>query len=133
MTSKKPTRLTSLLGLAATGGAAALMAGLIAAAPQNADSVTLADEIEVLITENTIEMAASVEAGEQTFVVKNGGAEEHNLQIMKGEWKVKLEQNLAPGATGNLTATLEPGTYEVSDPISPEVEKIELRVTEPTR
>lgn len=95
-------------------------------APQSAD-------VEVLITENKIEMPVSLEAGAITFVVKNGGTEAHNLQITKGEWKVMLEENIEPGTTGHLTATLQAGTYEVSDPISEDIEKVQLRVAPPTR
>lgn len=127
--------------LGAGVAALALTVTLVAAAPEptefdRIDVVTDAPvraNVEVLITENKIEMPVSLEAGEITFVVKNGGTKAHNLQITKGEWKVMLEEDIEPGKTGNLTATLQAGTYEVSDPISEEIDKVQVRVAPPTR
>ncbi len=92
-------------------------------------AIAPAPDVEVLITEYKIEMPASVVAGEITFVVRNGGTEEHSLKIARGDWEASLEGNLGPGDTDNFTVTLEAGTYEVTCPLSDDVEKVRLEVT----
>jgi plastocyanin len=49
--------------------------------------------------------------GSATFVVTNAGATEHELRILKGETEVGAAAAIAPGATGQVTVTLEPGSY----------------------
>ena len=49
--------------------------------------------------------------GSATFALTNAGATEHELRILKGDTEVGAVAPLAPGATGQVTVTLEPGSY----------------------
>lgn len=53
----------------------------------------------------------TVPAGEVTFSVKNGGTEEHEFEVFKGETVVDEVEGLVPGLTKPLTVTLEAGEY----------------------
>jgi uncharacterized cupredoxin-like copper-binding protein len=73
--------------------------------------------VEVLLHGRTIEMAGSLPPGETTFTVTNTGEHEHNIEIEGNGVERELAANLAPGETGELTITLEPGTYTVYCPV----------------
>ena len=73
--------------------------------------------VEVRLHGRTIEMPGSLPPGETTFTVTNTGDTEHNFEIEGNGVERELESNLAPGETGELTVTLEPGTYTVYCPV----------------
>jgi iron uptake system component EfeO len=52
-----------------------------------------------------------LEAGSITFRVHNGGTEEHEFEIFRGDQVVDEIEGLVPGLTKDLTLTLEPGEY----------------------
>ncbi|HUO85954.1 MAG TPA: cupredoxin domain-containing protein, partial [Thermoanaerobaculia bacterium] len=74
--------------------------------------------VEVRLHGRTIEMPASLPPGETTFTVTNTGEHEHNFEIEGNGIERELETNLQPGETGELTVTLEPGTYTVYCPVA---------------
>jgi uncharacterized cupredoxin-like copper-binding protein len=60
----------------------------------------------------------TVKAGTVTFNVTNDGQTEHNLEVEGPGGEEELEQDLAPGESGQLTVDLsEPGTYEFYCPV----------------
>jgi iron uptake system component EfeO len=62
---------------------------------------------EYAFTPSTI----TVPAGSVTFSVRNGGTEEHEFEIFKGEAVVDEIEGLVPGLTKDLAVTLEAGEY----------------------
>lgn len=73
--------------------------------------------VEVLLHGRTIDMPGSLPPGETTFTVTNNGDHEHSFEIEGNGVERELEANLAPGESGELTITLEPGTYTVYCPV----------------
>jgi len=73
--------------------------------------------VEVRLHGRTIEMPGSLPPGETTFTVTNAGEHEHSFEIEGNGIERELEANLAPGESGELTITLEPGTYTVYCPV----------------
>jgi uncharacterized cupredoxin-like copper-binding protein len=60
----------------------------------------------------------TVKAGEVTFVLKNDGQTDHNIEVEGPSGEAELEQDLAPGESGELTVDLSaPGTYEFYCPV----------------
>jgi uncharacterized cupredoxin-like copper-binding protein len=60
----------------------------------------------------------AVKAGTVTFNVTNDGQTTHNLEVEGPNDEAELEQDLAPGESGQLTVDLsEPGTYEMYCPV----------------
>jgi plastocyanin len=49
--------------------------------------------------------------GSATIALTNTGATEHELRLLKGETEVGAIAGVAPGATGQVTVALEPGSY----------------------
>ena len=49
--------------------------------------------------------------GSATIVLTNTGATEHELRLLKGDTEVGAVAGVAPGATGQVTVSLEPGSY----------------------
>jgi plastocyanin len=60
----------------------------------------------------------TVQAGTVTFNVSNDGQAPHNLEVEGPSGEAELEQDLAPGESGELTVDLsEPGTYKWYCPV----------------
>lgn len=89
--------------LAACGGASASVAP---ATPPPSGTV-LVEAKEYQFTPSTI----SVPAGTVTFSVRNGGNEEHEFEIFKGETVLDEIEGLVPGLSKSLSVTLEAGEY----------------------
>jgi uncharacterized cupredoxin-like copper-binding protein len=69
--------------------------------------------VEVVENEFSIELSRSdFSPGTYTFVVSNQGKADHDLAIM-GPGVDGQTEILASSATGELTVTLQPGTYEL--------------------
>lgn len=60
----------------------------------------------------------TVKAGTVTFNLTNDGQTTHNIEVEGPNGEAELEQDLAPGESGQLTVDLsEPGTYEMYCPV----------------
>ena len=84
-----------------------------APAPSAAGTTT----VEVGLHGRTIEMPGSLPPGETTFSITNTGDSDHGFEIEGNGIERQLESNLAPGESGELNVTLEPGSYTVYCPI----------------
>lgn len=82
-----------------------------------ADTMAAAGEVQVSLTDFSIEMPETLPAGPTTFRVSNDGAVEHNFEVEGQGMEEELAENLAPGGTGTLQVDLEPGTYEIYCPV----------------
>lgn len=83
------------------------------------------DESEYMIT-----MDKTFTAGTYTFTVTNGGKFPHALQIDGPGIEDEGTGNIAPGAEGSVTVTLQKGTYHFSCPVGDHESKgMELEVT----
>ena len=98
-----PTTFALAIALAACGGSGASVAP---ATPAPSGTV-LVEAKEYAFTPSTI----TVPAGAVTFSVRNGGTEEHEFEVFKGETVVDEIEGLVPGLTKNLSVTLEAGEY----------------------
>src|SRR5476651_1108579 len=76
-----------------------------------------ADIPQVKITVNDKQcdpMALTVPAGKTQFVVHNASQKGLEWEILKGVMVVEERENVAPGFTQKMTATLEPGEYDMT-------------------
>jgi uncharacterized cupredoxin-like copper-binding protein len=89
---------------------------ITACAPAD-DGGSAAQEVEVGLTEFEIDMPASVAAGDVTFNISNMGTFPHNFEIEGEGVEEVLPEDLAPGESGTLEVTLEPGTYTIYCPV----------------
>jgi uncharacterized cupredoxin-like copper-binding protein len=75
-----------------------------------------ASAIQVQLSDNKIDVPATLKAGILLFVIKNNGSAEHNFEIQGANIDKKLDANLKPGDTGTLPIQLAPGNYRMFDP-----------------
>jgi uncharacterized cupredoxin-like copper-binding protein len=80
-------------------------AGTTASAPGTAMTVT-ESEFTITLPSKTLP------AGTYTFNVTNNGKFAHNLTVDGAGVQDKATSTLAPGSTGDLTVTLQKGSYE---------------------
>ncbi|WP_152601470.1 iron uptake system protein EfeO [Erwinia oleae] len=88
--------------------ALAVLSGPVAAA---------ADVPQVNVTVNDKQcdpMNITVKAGKTQFVIKNNSQKGLEWEILKGVMVVEERENIAPGFTQKLTATLQAGEYEMT-------------------
>jgi iron uptake system component EfeO len=68
--------------------------------------------ISVVATEYQFTPSAlTAAAGSVTFAVRNGGSQEHEFEIFKGESVVSEIEGMVPGLTKTLTVDLAAGDY----------------------
>jgi plastocyanin len=67
--------------------------------------------VAVTEAEFTIELASDPTAGENTFTVDNTGEFPHDLTISGPAVEDETTGTIEPGSTGELSTTLEDGTY----------------------
>ncbi len=92
-----------------------------------------ADTVDVHLSEFSIEMPASVAAGNRVFRVVNDGSEAHSLQIEGVNVQESTLSSVAPGEEGTLQVNLQPGTYEAYCPDADHAEqgmRVSLQVTD---
>jgi hypothetical protein len=83
--------------------------------------------VEVLITDDAIEMPAEIPGGPLLFEVTNGGTEPHGIAIDGVDGSL---DSLQPDQLDTLHLDLEPGTYTVYSPADGDREAgLELQVT----
>lgn len=110
---------------------AALLAGLpfFAACGGGDDSGVPSQQVEVRLTENTIEMPATVAPGPVELQVVNETGTPRKLGIEGPIGSEELEQ-LQPGQRASLELVLDPGTYRVYSPGSSKEVQTALHVSE---
>ena len=89
----------------ATTAVPSTSAGTAAAAPGTAMTVT-ESEFTITVPSKTLS------AGTYTFKVTNKGKFAHNLTVDGAGVQDKATPTLAPGSTGDLTVSLQKGSYE---------------------
>lgn len=90
-------------------------------------------DVQVSLTELSIDMPETLPAGPTTFHVTNDGTTEHNFEVEGQGIEEALAQNLAPGDSATLQVDLEPGTYEIYCPVGDHADRgmrMELTVEE---
>jgi plastocyanin len=103
-------------------GLAVLLAALLGAGCGSEDEsgAGAAPTQTIEVTESEFEVStASAEledAGSYAFRVRNNGSMEHALEV-EGEGLEEETDTIAPGGSGDLAVTLEPGVYELYCPI----------------
>src|SRR5262245_50576668 len=75
--------------------------------------------VQVKLDEYRINMPTSIPAGHTIFQVANTGKHEHNIRFIGQGTDAALPNDLKPGASGELTIDLKPGTYDVDCPVGP--------------
>ena len=71
--------------------------------------------IQVTVTDKGCTPASlSVPSGKRTFKIVNQSQQPLEWEILKGVMVVEERENIAPGFTQNLTATLEQGEYDIT-------------------
>lgn len=81
--------------------------------PSTSAGTTAGTAMMVTESEFTITLPSkTVPAGTYTFKVTNKGKFAHNLTVDGAGVQDKATPTLAPGSTGDLTATLQKGSYE---------------------
>lgn len=76
-----------------------------------------AQMVDVTLTEFSIEMPSSIQAGPVSFVVTNDGSVDHNFEVEGEGIEEEFEEDLAPGESQTLELDLQPGTYKVYCPV----------------
>ena len=98
------------------GAAAVDDPGRAAAGGVPSAGATSTSEVEVRLHDRMIEMPSSLPAGETTFTVANAGAVVHGFEV-EGQGIERAIERIEPGASAELTVTLEPGAYTVYCPV----------------
>ncbi len=76
---------------------------------------SVAATIDVTVTDKGCEPAAlSVPAGSNTFRIRNASRRALEWEILRGVEVVEERENIVPGFVQPLTATLEPGDYQMT-------------------
>jgi plastocyanin len=109
----------SIRAARATSVAVAVAALLVTGAPATS-AAALAGARTVSATETEYRIALSsrsLSPGTYTFLVRNAGREAHALTIDGPGVEDRTTGRIRPGASGRLTVTLAPGTYEIYCPV----------------
>ncbi len=77
-----------------------------------------ANVVQVQLTDQGIQMPATLPSGVTTFQVANAGTSEHSFAVTGPSGDLKLEAPLKPGESGSLDIVLDPGTYRVFNPLN---------------
>lgn len=112
---------------ATPGSAAAGSSGSRYSAPAGGAAATTAPTsgatVDVRLTEFSIAMPATIDAGSTTFKVTNAGSAVHNFVVSLNGVDRKFDANLNPGETKTLQLDLQPGTYTIYCPVGSHKDK----------
>ncbi|KNC08990.1 ferrous iron transporter [Klebsiella sp. RIT-PI-d] len=89
----------------------------VAALIASAFAVQAADvpQVKVTVTDTQCEpMNLTVKAGKTQFIIQNHSQKALEWEILKGVMVVEERENIAPGFTQKMTATLQPGEYDMT-------------------
>ena len=110
---------------AAGEGTATVPVGATPGVPETGEN-----RVEVQLEEYTINMPATINAGQTSFEVTNVGTEEHSFRIEGQGIEAELERHLQPGETLTLDVNLTPGSYLVFCPVNDHAEEgMQLNLT----
>jgi plastocyanin len=105
---------TMLFGAAACGSDAKSSADTDAAAPAATAGSTAAGDVTATESEFKIELSSStLTAGAHVIDITNSGQFKHNITIDGPGVEDATSGDIQAGQTGQLSVTLQPGTYEV--------------------
>jgi hypothetical protein len=93
----------------------------------------LENSVQVVVTDDHIEMPASLPNGLTNFEIVNAGSQPHTLAITGPAGETTLDRPLKPGESGSLKVSLDTGTYRVYSPTAGEPMQIALVVTPPAQ
>jgi iron uptake system component EfeO len=103
-------RLAALLSSSVV--ASALLAGAVQASALEAGNI---DPVNITVTNAGCSPASvSVAPGKVTFKIKNDSPRRVEWEILKGVMVVEERENIVPGFVQTLTATLDPGDYQMT-------------------
>ena len=87
--------------------------------PEATEEAAAGEEVEVSLSEFTIDMPTELSAGSVTFSISNDGEFPHSFEIENEDmgFEEGLDANLEPGDSDTLTVDLEPGTYVIYCPV----------------
>lgn len=72
-------------------------------------------QVKITVTDKQCEpMAVTVSTGKTQFIIQNNSQKALEWEILKGVMVVEERENIAPGFSQKLTATLEAGEYEMT-------------------
>lgn len=72
-------------------------------------------QVKVSVNDKQCEpMSITVNAGKTQFIIQNHSQKALEWEILKGVMVVEERENIAPGFTQKMTATLQPGEYEMT-------------------
>jgi archaellum component FlaG (FlaF/FlaG flagellin family) len=71
-----------------------------------------ARKVEVRITDNGVQMPASLRAGKTAFIVRNTGKQRHNFEIEGEHLEKSFWFGIAPKDRKTMQVDLKPGSYE---------------------
>lgn len=81
----------------------------------SATATAAVPQVTVSVNDKQCEpMNLTVKAGKTQFLIKNNSQKALEWEILKGVLVVEERENIAPGFSQKLTATLEPGEYEMT-------------------
>jgi iron uptake system component EfeO len=104
--------MNKLIGRTLT--AASAIAGFVMLAPMAALCAQEAT-VNVTVTDKGCEPSSlTVDAGKSTFAIKNGSQRAMEWEILDGVMVVEERENIIPGFTQKLSATLSPGEYQMT-------------------
>lgn len=89
---------------------------LLTACGDNNDYEAQAQTVQVQLTDQQIQMPASLPSGMTTFEIKNTGTMEHSFGVSGPAGDKVLDEPLKPGETAELEMDLGTGTYRVYRP-----------------
>ena len=90
---------------------------MIPVAPTNATTPAASPVTEVQLLEYEIHISDTLPAGAQRLHIANAGEERHSLAIEGPGVSAQLPSDLTRGDVGELSVTLQPGTYTVWCPV----------------
>jgi iron uptake system component EfeO len=91
------------------------LAGLVTAQSMTGAAETKATPIAVTVTDKGCEPSSlSVSSGKTTFSIRNASRRALEWEILKGVEVVAERENIVPGFVQQLTATLDPGAYQMT-------------------
>ena len=88
-----------------------------------------AKQVNVILTDDRIDVAGDAEPGKTAFVVKNTGKEAHGFRVVGNGADRKFQADVAPDQTKVLHVNLKHGTYTVSCPGEHHHKTVETKLT----